>query len=246
MIGCLSSCRFQRSTTFQSIVSLYILNLKKLKFIVSVIDVYLRSTHDDNNTISLIASKSRVAPKGVSLPRLELCGNVVAAHLIKSITANVFLKIEKNYCWSDSMIALYWITECPSKLPTFIANRVHEIKRMPHEISWRHIKGLDNPADLISRGMNSKDIINCKLWWHDPSFLQQHHSQWPQPLLEFNTSNEHHEEEIIKVKCMTTLKTAVTSNFIINMMELDGTVVKLACHQKKNCLPSSFHIELHR
>lgn len=54
----------------------------------------------------------------------------------------------------------------------FVRNRVGEIQRLTNPSNWRHVSSTDNPADLLSRGLNSNELINSKMWWHRPDFLR--------------------------------------------------------------------------
>jgi len=120
--------------------------------------IYLRAKLDLNDHHSrLLYSKSRVAPlKTVSLPRLKLL-----ARLINKIRESLELSQCPTSLWSDSTIALNWITS-PSRLwSVFVANRVGEIQRLTEVERWRHIAFPDNPTDT-SRGINLYDL-NSKL-----------------------------------------------------------------------------------
>ncbi|GFW82571.1 hypothetical protein TNCV_4694531 [Trichonephila clavipes] len=36
---------------------------------------------------------------------------------------------------------------------------------------WRYVATEDNPADFVSRGMDSLKLKTCELWWNGPKFL---------------------------------------------------------------------------
>ncbi|GFT22599.1 integrase catalytic domain-containing protein [Trichonephila clavipes] len=46
-------------------------------------------------------------------------------------------------------------------------------KRLTQNCQWNHVTSNDNPADLISRGLNASDISSKQLWWHGPDFLRE-------------------------------------------------------------------------
>lgn len=60
-----------------------------------------------------------------------------------------------------------------------MANWIGEIQRLTEIKSWRHVASADNPADLLSRGLESRELVNANMWWHGPAFLQIDEGQWP-------------------------------------------------------------------
>ena len=75
--------------------------------------VYLRSTsQDDVVHTSLVIAKTKVAPiKRLSIPRLELCGAVLATKLLHH--ASKILGIDDTYTWTDSTVVLGWLQGNP-------------------------------------------------------------------------------------------------------------------------------------
>jgi len=51
------------------------------------------------------------------------------------------------------------------------------LKSKPEQ--WRHVAGVDNPADLCSRRCTAEALIAAQLWWHGPAWLQQDQDIWP-------------------------------------------------------------------
>ncbi|GFU27558.1 integrase catalytic domain-containing protein [Trichonephila clavipes] len=66
-----------------------------------------------------------------------------------------------------------WIQRSPEQLKTFIGNRIKIIQRLTQNCQWNHVSSNENPADLISRGLNASDISSKQLWWHGPDFLRE-------------------------------------------------------------------------
>ncbi|CAL8130036.1 unnamed protein product [Orchesella dallaii] len=134
--------------------------------------VYLRClSHDGQLVTNLLTSKTKVAPlKQVSLPRLELCGALLLAETIDATLQAIKLKCSIK-CFTDSMIVLKWISSSSRRWKTFVANRVAAIQELVPGDLWYHVRSEENPADLPSRGVNSEELINSRLWWHGPEWL---------------------------------------------------------------------------
>jgi len=80
--------------------------------------IYLQVETTTEIHCQLITGKSKVAPlKKTTIPRLELCGAVLAASLPKLVTTtfNERLKINETYAWTDSTTALAWIQSSPHR-----------------------------------------------------------------------------------------------------------------------------------
>jgi hypothetical protein len=60
----------------------------------------------------------------------------------------------------------------PSMWQTFTANHVTQIQINLPVCVWRHVPGVQNPADCSSRGITSDELRNHLLWWNGPDWLQ--------------------------------------------------------------------------
>lgn len=144
--------------------------------------VYVRSYDLEGNCKSnLVCSKSRVAPlKTVSLPRLELCGALLLSKLIESVVKSFRVAPSSIHYWTDSSIVLCWLAGEPSRWTTFVANRTAEIQTLTKGHSWHHVLSEDNPADLVSRGVDCNSLRNSSFWWTGPDWLSDSTDLWPQ------------------------------------------------------------------
>lgn len=43
---------------------------------------------------------------------------------------------------------------------------------------WRHVKTNENPADFVSRGIEPRELENCKMWWQGPAWLSHEKEIW--------------------------------------------------------------------
>ncbi|XP_018376618.1 PREDICTED: uncharacterized protein LOC108769889 [Trachymyrmex cornetzi] len=83
------------------------------------------------------------------------------------------------FLWSDSTIALHWVSSPSRRWSTFVANRVGEVQPLAEIRDWRHVNSENNPADVLSRGLNPSELIDSNFWWHGPSFLLNDDELWP-------------------------------------------------------------------
>ncbi|XP_058449025.1 uncharacterized protein LOC131428985 [Malaya genurostris] len=143
--------------------------------------IYLRSIQSEGScTVRLLISKSKVAPIGIqTIPRLELCAAQLLARLLTQVQNSTNV-IGTVYLWTDSSIVLNWIATSPSAWKTFVANRVAEIQELTSHVEWNHVPSKDNPADLISRGMDLQELLTNDLWWTGPQWLNSTLAPWPE------------------------------------------------------------------
>ncbi|XP_038107029.1 uncharacterized protein LOC119766512 [Culex quinquefasciatus] len=143
--------------------------------------IYLRSISEDKKcTVRLLTAKSKVAPININtIPRLELCGARLLAKLLCQVLESYAIDAPV-YLWTDSTIVLNWISGSPVMWGTFVANRVAEIQERTALATWNHVPSGDNPADLVSRGMDLDELMESALWWHGPQWLGIDQHPWPQ------------------------------------------------------------------
>ncbi|CAH2093449.1 unnamed protein product [Euphydryas editha] len=138
--------------------------------------VYLRVVQPTGEAILyLLCSKSRINPsaKPLTIPRLELNACLLLSNLIAKVyeTLSIKVKINSTYLFSDSKIALAWINTEPTRLQAYVANRVKVVQQLTSRWCWLYVPTNDNPADLVSRGLDPHQLADCSSWWNGPSFL---------------------------------------------------------------------------
>ena len=129
---------------------------------------------------SLILSKAKVAPmKKVTIPKLELTAIVLAARMSKFVQEAYkgIVTFKEIYWWCDSQVALHWL-QSEKVLPAYVSNRVEEIKESIPIHRIRYVTSKDIPADLVTRGIDTKVLKRASEWWHGPSWLP-HKEKWP-------------------------------------------------------------------
>jgi hypothetical protein len=170
--------------------------------------IYVRTFAENNCSVRLLCSKSRVAPlKTITLPRLELCAALLLARLIVSVKKALNIRVTKQYLWSDSMVVLAWLNNSPNTWQTFVANRTAEIQELTAISEWRHVKGKENPADLVSRGLSPRELVDNELWFKGPSWLHSNVADLspntPNTAIDHDEIPERRKQTIVAAEVMT-------------------------------------------
>ena len=143
--------------------------------------IYLRTLYTDTSvSVTLLIAKTRVAPlKKLTIPRLELCGALLTARLLKATAVDLEIPDSNFYIWTDSTIVLAWLKSTPSRLKVYVAHCVQEMIRLIPPEKWKHVSTSSNPADLASRGVLPKELLSKRLWWDGPTWLSSSPEEWP-------------------------------------------------------------------
>nr|XP_040240829.2 uncharacterized protein LOC120961203 [Anopheles coluzzii] len=169
---------------------------------------YIRSRDDNGNiTMQLYASKTKVTPINSkhSIARLELYAAQLASLLYDRVRLAVKLSSPATF-WTDSMTVVHWLRALPNCWKPFVANRVSQVQHLTQGSVWRHIPGVDNPADLASRGCLSKDLLDNPLWWQGPSWIHLPEDQWPESPVPSSCEAAVAEQRVTTVACPATEK----------------------------------------
>ncbi|KAL0151370.1 hypothetical protein M9458_053364 [Cirrhinus mrigala] len=142
---------------------------------------YLRTVDPAGQTgLSFLIAHSRVTPKRVhSIPRLELCGSLVAAQLAKLLANELTLPIHSTVLWTDSTTVLQWLKSESCRYRVFVGNRISEIQEPTSQCSWRYVGSADNPADDLTKGKSLSYLASPNRWSRGPPFLLLDPQEWP-------------------------------------------------------------------
>ena len=98
---------------------------------------------------------------------------------------------------------------------------MEEIRRITIRSDWKLCPGSLNPADLPSCGITAHELVNSKLWWTGPLFLQQEEQLWPhQGVCE---STDEVNTEMLKHSPPITLS-KVTNTYCITQSSVDEVI----------------------
>lgn len=155
--------------------------------------VYSVVNQPSGTTQTLVAAKSRLAKRNLTIPRLELTGAHMAVNLLTNVRQALdrFLVVDQH-CWLDSTVALYWL-QGNGRYKQFVQNRVNKIHQHPN-ISWHYVPTKDNPADLGSRGT----IQLTDQWISGPQWLSNQ-EEWPKSPVLKPTKESKTEEQLERV-----------------------------------------------
>ncbi|XP_062583176.1 uncharacterized protein LOC134244932 [Saccostrea cucullata] len=115
---------------------------------VAAVGYLVNLNQEGRSEIGFILGKSKVAPKhGHTIPRLELCGAVIAVEIAESIATHLELHIKDFTFYTDSKVVLGYIQNDTRRFYTYVANRVARIRASTLLQQWRYVCTSQNPAD---------------------------------------------------------------------------------------------------
>ena len=72
------------------------------------------------------------------------------------------IDISRTVIWSDNEAAIQWVRNDNSKI-TYVKNRVAEIRETSVKFQIFHVSSGENPADLVTRGVEVEDLVSNSL-----------------------------------------------------------------------------------
>ncbi|XP_029171330.1 uncharacterized protein LOC114940747 [Nylanderia fulva] len=143
--------------------------------------VYIRGVDSNGILVSnLLVAKTKVAPvKPVSMPRLELCGALLTARLLRNTSDGLGVPLSHLYAWTDAKVVLAWLRAHPSRWKPFVAHRVAALQETVPAERWHYVPTSENPADAATRGLTPIELSQLRLWWKGPGWLERPKDTWP-------------------------------------------------------------------
>ena len=137
--------------------------------------VYLRAAYESGPpTSALVCSKTRVAPLDTrSIPELELCGAHILAKLLKDVSSTLGIATSHIMAYVDNTSVLAWLDGQPKRMKLYVANRISKTNSLMPSQVWHYVPTHENPADCASRGLSARELLEHKLWWHGPPWLEK-------------------------------------------------------------------------
>ena len=135
---------------------------------------------DGSIECALVASKSKLAPlRQVTVPRLELCGAVLACRLRQFIEEEMEWSFDTVVHITDSEIVRGQIQKESFRFNTYVGNRIAEIQEKSQPSEWYWVSTDNNVADLCTRGCRPSLLHKNSAWQLGPEFLRLPKGDWP-------------------------------------------------------------------
>lgn len=206
---------------------------------------YLRISCGENIIISLVGSKTRVAPlKLASIPRLELMGALIGARYSKTIIDSHEININRKIFWSDSRTVLSWIRSDHRKYQQFVAVRVSEILDLSEIEEWRWIAGKLNVADDATKWSNTPNITQSSRWFCGPEFLKLSEDMWPVEEKDTKFTDVEIKHQNLVIQCVKPFIIFERFSRWCRLLRAVGYVIKFCDFVKQKQKKSDFKNEL--
>jgi hypothetical protein len=134
----------------------------------------------DNFESRLVIAKNRIAPiKQLSVPRLELCGTILAARLREKLENEMDYTFCRVIHIVDSTIVRAQIQWESYGFGTFVPTRIVEIQNTTEPSEWWWVPTENIAANLTIRITSPRDLEMNSIWQNGPQFLRYPIENWP-------------------------------------------------------------------
>ena len=128
----------------------------------------------------LVFARSKIVPKGMSIPRAELYAAVLNASTGHVVKASLGDFIKNRISLTDSQIVLYWINNSKLQLKQWVRNRIIEINRLTDRENWYYIESKNNITDLgTKKGAKLSDVSVDSVWVNGPNWAKGDRNKFP-------------------------------------------------------------------
>ena len=114
----------------------------------------------------------------LAVNRAELLATVLGARMFDMLRPELPEGVEVH-AWTDSINVARWLHRGPVTGSVNLDNKIQEVYTLLPGVKWRHVPGLENPADLCTRPQTGEQLLASSLWAQGPSWMADE-SQWPQ------------------------------------------------------------------
>ncbi|XP_068748844.1 uncharacterized protein [Montipora capricornis] len=77
----------------------------------------------------------------------------------------------REFFWTDSQAVLGYVNNDAKRFHVYVANRVQQIRDLTDPSSWYYVESHSNPADDVSRGLTTRQLLEGSRWLSGPEFL---------------------------------------------------------------------------
>ncbi|GFQ83656.1 integrase catalytic domain-containing protein [Trichonephila clavata] len=127
-------------------------------------------------------------PQTAEVQVINVCNKVIARLLFDSGSQKSFIRNDLKNALNlkpvrQETLLIYTFSNRKPLEKTFevvnLTNEISEIQEYTDPVSWRHCSGKQNPADLLTRGITRRELINSEKWWNGPEWLKDSENLWP-------------------------------------------------------------------
>ena len=130
-----------------------------------------KKVEEEDSQPPLESSTSSDTPSLNNAPRTELDAAVLLTKLLIHVAAVLGIPLKHLTAWTDNSAVFSWLDGNQRDQDRFTTNRVSFILNHTTPSTWKHVPGIQNPADCASRGMDPTTLLKHDLWWRGPAFL---------------------------------------------------------------------------
>ena len=116
--------------------------------------------------------------KYVSIQKLELTAAILSVKILMMLKEERGIRITSDSFWTDSQVVSRYINSESQRFKVSIASRMQFIRDHTDVQQWQYVSTHDNPADNVSRGLDSKHLSKIKRLFNGPAFLWPSEKTW--------------------------------------------------------------------